>query len=155
MPPTVVVTASSGTLPGLVDALRRVPLPVEERPLLTFAPPLDWGPLDRALASVARYGAIALTSPRAARAFGERWQARRGEGSSLPPVWAGGPGTVAALADGVSEVHAPSVSEVGERGSGAALAAAMLEAGVRGPVLFPCGELRREELTAGLQHGGI
>jgi uroporphyrinogen-III synthase len=31
----------------------------------------------------------------------------------------------------------------------------MLEAGVRGPVLFPCGEIRREELTARLRHEGI
>lgn len=155
MPPTVVVTASSGTLPGLVDALRRVPLPVEEHPLLSFAPPLDWRPLDRALDAVARYDAVALTSPRAARALAERWQPRRGRGTSLPPVWAGGPGTVAALAEVQSDVHTPSTKEVGERGSARALAAAMLQAGVRGPVLFPCGEIRREELTARLQHEGI
>lgn len=155
MPPTVVVTASSGTLPGLVDALRRVPLPVEEHPLLSFAPPLDWSPLDRALDAVARYDAVALTSPRAARALAERWQPRRGGELSLPPVWAGGPGTMAALADVLSDVHTPSTEEVGERGSATALAAAMLQAGVRGPVLFPCGEIRREELTARLQHEGI
>ncbi|HEU4954842.1 MAG TPA: uroporphyrinogen-III synthase [Gemmatimonadales bacterium] len=154
-PPTVVVTVSAGTLPGLVEALRRVPLPVEEHPLLSFAPPLDWRPLDGALDTVARYDAVALTSPRAARAFAERWQARGGGGASLPPVWAGGPGTVAALADVLSEVHSPSAKDVGERGSATALAAAMIQAGVRGPVLFPCGEIRREELTTRLQHEGI
>ena len=155
MPPTVVVTVSVGTLPGLVEALRRVPLPVEEHPLLSFAPPQDWRPLDRALDTVARYDAVALTSPRAARALAERWQPRGSGGPSLPPVWAGGPGTVAALADVLSEVHSPSAREVGERGSAAALAAAMIQAGVRGPVLFPCGEIRREELTTRLQHEGI
>jgi uroporphyrinogen-III synthase len=62
---------------------------------------------------------------------------------------------VAALADVLSEVHSPSAKEVGERGSAAALAAAMIRAGVRGPVLFPCGEIRREELTTRLQHEGI
>ena len=31
----------------------------------------------------------------------------------------------------------------------------MLQAGVSGPVLFPCGDIRREELTARLQHEGI
>jgi uroporphyrinogen-III synthase len=31
----------------------------------------------------------------------------------------------------------------------------MVEAGVRGPVLFPCGEIRREELTARLRHEGV
>jgi uroporphyrinogen III methyltransferase/synthase len=155
MPPTVVLTASSGTLPGLVEALRRVPLPVEECPLLTFAPPLDWHPLDRALDAVARYDAVALTSPRAARAFGERWLAREGARASLPPIWAGGPGTVSALADVPAEVRSPSAREIGERGSASALAAAMLEAGVRGPVLFPCGEIRREELAARLRDQAI
>ena len=31
----------------------------------------------------------------------------------------------------------------------------MVEAGVRGPVLFPCGEVRREELTVRLRHQSI
>jgi|1186.fasta_scaffold67566_2 uroporphyrinogen-III synthase len=155
MPPTVVVTASAGTLPGLVDALRRISLPSEKHPLLTFVPPLDWRPLDQALDAVARYDAIALTSPRAARALGERWQIRGDGQPAFPPVWAGGPGTVTALAGLLPEVHSPSAKDVGQWGSGAALAAAMLEAGVRGPVLFPCGEVRREELTVRLRHGGI
>lgn len=155
MPPTVVLTASSGTLPGLAEALRGVPLPVEEHPLLTFAPPLDWGPLDRALDRVARYDAVALTSPRAARAFGDRWLARAGQAASLPPLWAGGPGTASALAGLSAKVQSPSASAIGERGTGAALATAMLEAGVRGPVLFPCGETRREELAARLRDEAI
>jgi uroporphyrinogen-III synthase len=138
-----------------VEALRQVPLPVEECPLLTFAPPHDWSPLDRALDEVARYDAIALTSPRAARAFAERWRARVREEVSLPPVWAGGPGTVAALTQVSAVVRSPSVNSVGEAGSAAALAAAILEAKVRGPVLFPCGEVRREELTARLRNEGI
>jgi uroporphyrinogen-III synthase len=31
----------------------------------------------------------------------------------------------------------------------------MLEAGVEGPVLFPCGELRRDELPTRLRHEGL
>ena len=89
MPPTVVITASSGSLPGLPEALRQVPVPVEEYPLLTFAPPLDWTPLDRALEEIARFDAIAFTSPRAARAFAER-RRERADSTALPPVWAGG-----------------------------------------------------------------
>jgi uroporphyrinogen III methyltransferase/synthase len=154
MPPTVVITASAGTLPGLLDALRDVPVPAEEHPLMSFAPPLDWGPLDRALDEVERYEAVAFTSPRAARAFAERWRARPG-GRLLPGVWAGGTGTLAALSGLVDEAHTPEGNGVGERGAAAALAAAMLEAGVRGPVLFPCGEVRREELSARLRHEGV
>jgi uroporphyrinogen-III synthase len=159
MPATVVVTASAGTFPGLADALRQVPLEVRERPLLSFAPPADWSPVDEALDGLSRFDAIALTSPRAARAFGERLVGRFGgspeTGRHAPPVWAGGPGTVAALAGLVPEAHCPPPREVGERGAAAALAAAMLAAGVRGPVLFPCGETRREELSTRLRHEGV
>jgi uroporphyrinogen-III synthase len=156
MPPTVVITASAGTLPGLLDALREVPVPAEEHPLMSFAPPLDWRPLDRALDEVARFDAVAFTSPRAARAFAERWREHGGGGGrALPRVWAGGTGTLAALAGLAVEAHTPEARAVGERGAAAALAAAMLDAGVRGPVLFPCGEVRREELAARLRHEGV
>ncbi len=37
---TVVVTASAGTFPGLAEALRALPVLVEEHPLMNFAPPL-------------------------------------------------------------------------------------------------------------------
>ena len=162
MPATVVVTASAGTFPGLADALRQVPLEVRERPLLSFAPPADWSPVDEALDGLSRFDAIALTSPRAARAFGERLVGRFGgspeTGRHAPPVWAGGSGTVAALAGLVPEAHCPPPREVGEKGAAAALAAAMLAAGVRGPVLFPCGEndgrvnpLHSRKMTAALQ----
>jgi uroporphyrinogen-III synthase len=155
MPPTVVITSSAGTLPGLLAALREVPVPAEEYPLMSFAPPLDWRPLDRALDDLARFDAVVFTSPRAARAFAERWGAHRPAAGALPPVWAGGAGTVAAFSGLEVEPRTPSATAVGERGAAAALAAAMLEAGVRGPVLFPCGEVRREELTARLRHHGI
>ena len=154
MPATVVITASQGKLPGLLEALRHVPVPAEEYPLLTFAPPLDWTPVDRALEQIARFDAIAFTSPRAARAFAER-RRERADRAALPPVWAGGAATVAALSGLVPEAHTPPARAVGERGAATALAAAMVEAGVRGPVLFPCGEIRREELTARLRHEGV
>lgn len=155
MPATVVVTASAGTFAGLAEALRRIPLSVEEHPLLSFAPPVDWSSVDEALDRLSRFAAIALTSPRAARAFGERLVGRLGPGRRLPPVWAGGPGTVAALAGLIPEAHSPPAREVGEKGAAAALATAMLAAGVRGPVLFPCGETRREELSTRLRHEGV
>jgi uroporphyrinogen-III synthase len=154
MPPTVVITASQGTLPGLLEALRQVPVPAEEYPLMTFAPPLDWTPLDRALDQLPRFDAIAFTSPRAARAFAER-RRERADHVPLPPIWAGGGATVAALSGLVPEAHTPSAKSVGERGAATALAVAMVEAGVRGPVLFPCGEIRREELTVRLRHESV
>ena len=155
----VVLTVSPGAFPGLADGLRELPAVVEEVPLLSFAPPVDWAPVDQALRDLTRYDAIAFTSPRAAAAFigrygevGHDWS-RRGE--VLPPVWSGGRGTSAALAPLTPVVHGASESETGRLGSAAALAAAMLESGVAGPVLFPCGEIRRDELPTRLRHEGI
>ncbi len=155
----VVLTVSPGAFPGLADRLRSLRVMVEELPLLTFAPPVDWGPMDRALRDLYRYDAVAFTSPRAATAFIQR-HAEVGRGSSrrgdaLPPVWSGGPGTAAALAPLAAAVHGASEDETGRLGAAAALAAAMLEAAVAGPVLFPCGEIRRDELPARLRHEGI
>jgi uroporphyrinogen-III synthase len=151
MPGTVVVTASAGTFPGLVAALRALPAAVEERPLVTFAPPLDWAPVDQAVAELGRYEAVAVTSPRAARAFAER----AGELRDPPPVWAAGAGTAMSLGTGFGRIRAPEEDAVGRLGAAAALARAMLDAGVRGPVLFPCGEIRRDELPARLRAGGV
>ena len=148
---TVVVTASAVSFPGLVEALRGLPAAVEERPLMTFSPPVDWSPVDRAIAELGRFDALAVTSPRAARAFAERLAGPR----TAPPVWAAGAGTATALGTALGPVRTPPADVVGTVGAAAALSRAMLEAGVRGPVLFPCGEVRREELPARLRAEGI
>ncbi|HYC32009.1 MAG TPA: uroporphyrinogen-III synthase [Gemmatimonadales bacterium] len=148
---TVVVTASAGTFPGLAEALRALPAAVEERPLMTFAPPLDWGPVDRAIEALEDLDGVAVTSPRAARAFAERL----GPATGLPGVWAAGEGTAAALGRAPAGVRTPPVEAVGRLGAAGALVREMLAAGVRGPVLFPCGDIRRDELPARLRAEGI
>ena len=126
---------------------------------MTFAPPMDWAPVDRALGDLSRYDALAFTSPRAATAFAGRYgQMEHGSnrrGDVLPPVWSGGGGTTAALASLGTTVRGAPEDETGRVGAAAALAAAMLEAGVAGPVLFPCGEIRRDVLPTRLRHEGI
>jgi uroporphyrinogen-III synthase len=152
---TVVVTASAGSFPGLVEALRAIPMTVEELPLMAFEPPLDWAPVDAALGELARFEAVAFTSPRSARAFAGRAAARA---ATVPPataLWAAGSGTAQALGDRLGPVRRPEEDVVGERGAAAALAGALLAAGVRRPVLFPCGDIRRDELPALLREGGI
>lgn len=149
---TVVVTASAGTFPGLAEALRALPAAVEERPLMSFAPPVDWGPVDRAIAELARFDALAVTSPRSARAFAERTGP---VGGRRPPAWAAGTGTASALGTALGPVRTPPAELVGTLGAAAALAREMIAAGVRGPVLFPCGEIRRDELPARLRAEGI
>jgi len=155
----VVLTLSPDSFPGLADRLRELAVPVEERPLLTFAPPVDWRPVDRALGRLSRYDALAFTSPRAATAFIGRHRELGLESDQergvLPPVWSGGPGTAAALAPLVAKTRGAPETETGRIGAAAALAAAMLEGGVAGPVLFPCGELRRDELPTRLRHEGV
>ena len=154
MPATVLVTASVGTFPGLVEALRAIPVGVEEVPLMTFAPPLDWRPVDAAVRDLGRYAAVAFTSPRSARAFAERVAALGGSGATTP-AWAAGAGTAQALGDVLGPVRLPDERAVGELGAAAALAAALLAAGPGGPVLFPCGDIRRDELPARLRDDGI
>jgi uroporphyrinogen-III synthase len=153
---TVILTSSSASFPGLLRALRDIPVIVEERPLLHFVPPLDWAPVDAALDRLSSYVAIALTSPRAAAALGERIGAR---GITLanprPEIWAVGPATAAALKGVLGSVRTPGKRNAGEDGAGETLARAIIAAGVPGPVLFLCGETRRDELPAALRNSGM
>jgi uroporphyrinogen-III synthase len=155
---TVVITASADSLSGLTDALRAIPVAVEEHPLLSFEEPADWTSVDSALKHWTRYGAVAFTSPRAAAAVAGR--AQRGgmprmQAERAPVIWAGGSATAAALGRAMGAVLAPPEPETARLGAAAALAEAMLAGGVVGPVLFPCGEMRREELPERLRRQGI
>jgi uroporphyrinogen-III synthase len=151
---TVVITASTGTLPGLTPALQAIPALVEERPLISFADPDGWELLDRALGRLTTYRAIAFTSPRAAHAvlgrlhyLGVDWP----RGAAAPGVWAGGSATAAALDQSLGAVRMPAEAEAARLSSAGALARAMLEANTGSPVLFPCGETRRDELPEQLR----
>ena len=131
---------------------------VEERPLMTFRAPPDWSPLDLALERLSSYRAVAITSPRAATALTDRLALR---GMSVwprqnpPRLWAGGTATAAALGNVLGPVRVPAEGTSGEAGAAAALARAMLDAGVAGPVLFPCGDTRRDELPDRLRQAAI
>jgi uroporphyrinogen-III synthase len=158
MSDTVVVTASAGAFPGLVAALRKIPVTVEVRPLMNFAPPADWAPLDAALDRVGEYGAVVFTSPRAAEPFAARLKERRTAWpveDNAPQVWASGPQTAAALHGALGQVRLPLGRDKGQLGAAKALARAMLEEKVAGPVLFPCGEAHRDELPAELRQNRI
>jgi uroporphyrinogen-III synthase len=155
---TVVVTASAGTFPGLVEALHPLPVVVEECPLMAFAPPLDWAPVDRAVDHLARYDAVAVTSPRAAKAFAARVVERGKEDAFTTgrvALWAGGVATMEALGRSLGPIRVPASKASARLGAAAALAAAMVADSVKGPVLFPCGDLRRDELPARLLEEGI
>jgi uroporphyrinogen-III synthase len=151
----VVVTASTGAFPGLKEALQAIPVRVEEHPLMTFAPPADWALLDSALSRWESYAAVAFTSPRAAAAVLERLAGRRPRDQKSPTVWAGGAATRAALGETLGPVLTASDADAQTVGVAEALGRAMLDAGVGGPVLFPCGDSRRDELPEQLRSRGI
>jgi uroporphyrinogen-III synthase len=154
---TLVITASAGAFSGLTEALAEMAVRVLERPLLSFEPVADWSRLDEALRHRSRYGSLALTSPRAATAVSERvricgitW----GAGPS-PRVWAVGAATAAALQGRLGAVQGAFPESSAEESPGLKLAREMLSAGAGGPVLFPCGDKRRDELPDLLRAEGL
>lgn len=152
----VVSTLSGGALAGLAAALANDGITLEECPLLQFAPPADWEPVDRALAELDQYRAVAFTSPRAAAAVASRWLTRMPRPTKqAPATWATGPATAAPLGFLFGAIRFPSAQGARGRGAGDALARAILAAGTGSPVLYPCGEIHRNELTNRLTEAGI
>ena len=153
---TLVITASSGSFSGLADELRKISVQAVERPLIGSQPPDDWARLDEALNHRDRYGSLALTSPRAAAAVADRIRAC---GISwvghTPRVWAVGAATVEALQGVVGPVQGNFPEAHADLGAAERLAQVMLSAGAADPVLFPCGENRRDELPAILRANGM
>jgi uroporphyrinogen-III synthase len=152
---TIVLTGSAGSLPGIRQALAGVPATIVEQPLLSFGPPEDLSAVDQALARFGTYRALAFTSPRAACSIIDRAAVLKLTLTTKPPdVWAVGPATASALGDALGQVRQPRTGG-GDGVGAAALARAMLDAGVRSPVLFPCGESHRDELPRALRRSGI
>lgn len=159
----VLLTAADGAFRGLDDALAGEDVRLETQPLLRFADPESWQPVDEALRSLATFGALAVTSPRGAAALGARAALLRAEGvvAGAPwhvpkiAVWTTGAATAAALGGLFPAAHRPADGAVRVLGAGAALAEAMLRSGVHGPVLYACGDRRRDELPQRLESAGI
>lgn len=160
----VALTAAEGAFTGLADELADADVTLRVQPLLRFAEPESWQSVDAALAELGEFGALAVTSPRGASALAGRIAMFRAKGAvhgvpwRMPPrlaVWTAGAATAAALGDLVAHPHCPADGAVRVLGAGAALAEAMLAAGVRGPVLFVCGDRRRDELPMRLRAAGL
>ena len=93
--PRIVLTFSYRSLAGLTKALPGVT--VDEVPLLSFSPPDDWAPVDRAFKRLEEFGAVAFTSPRAATAVADRANACGWLFDASVPVWVTGLATASAL----------------------------------------------------------
>jgi uroporphyrinogen-III synthase len=153
--PTVVLTTAPGTLAGLADLLRADGATVREAPLLSFGPPADWAPVDRAIFRLPDFRAIAFTSPRAAEAFTSRLTLHRVSPPRGQDAWVTGSATAAALRDLFDPVRTPSSLVTIDAGAGALLATAMIAAHVGSPVLYVCGDTRRDDVPAVLRTAGI
>jgi uroporphyrinogen-III synthase len=152
----LVLTGSRGSFAGLREALEERSIEVLDRPLIDFAPPASWAPLDTALDRLATYPAVAFTSPRGARAVVERLASRGLQWPrTSPAVWAGGTSTRAELEKSLGGVRVLQPEESAGLGAAEGLARAMLVAGTSGPVLFACGAQRRDELPALLRAKGV
>ena len=153
--PLVVLTTATGSLSGLADVLRKDGLQVRETPLLDFAPPPDWSRVDAAILRLPEFCAVAFTSPRAAQAFAHRAAALRVTAPLGLDAWATGSASAAPLHNLFGDVRLPSSLATMDAGAGSILATAMLAGRVGSPVLFPCGDGRRDDLPAVLKASGI
>lgn len=146
----LLVTLAPGALPGLEAALADTHLTIRRQPLLVHSPIVPNAALDAALDAGARWGALVVTSPRAATLLA----AVPRDTHSMPPIWAVGEASARPLRDaGWSVQTGPGGSEM--EGAAEALAGAMVTAMVRGPVLFLAGDPHRPDLVARLADAGI
>lgn len=144
----VVLTGARDGFAGLAAALAGAGYAVVEQPLFTFTPPDDWSAFDGALAGIDTFRAVAVTSPRAAEALAARLPRK----PCRVPLWTSGERSASVLADCFSTIH---VVQGHRDGAAESVAADMLRAGIGGPVLFPCGSVRRETFTRRLEDAGI
>lgn len=153
--PRVAITLSVAALPGLVEALTGHGAQVQVAPLLRFLPPLDWEPVDRALARFGEYPTLAITSPRASEVLMQRLALGAKSPRVVPAVWASGSAAAAPLESRFPDLSLAPADPGSALGAGARLAEAMLAAAVAGPVLFLCGDSRRDDLPSRLRRGGL
>jgi uroporphyrinogen-III synthase len=154
-PLLVVLTTAPGTLAGLAVTLRAEGITVREAPLLSFGPPADWAPVDQAIFRLPDFRAVAVTSPRAAQAFAGRLALHRVSPPRGQEAWATGEQTAEPLRDLFEPVHTPSSLVTVDAGAGSMLATAMVAARVGSPVLYACGDTRRDDMPAVLRAAGV
>ncbi|HXG43687.1 MAG TPA: uroporphyrinogen-III synthase [Gemmatimonadales bacterium] len=150
----VAVTLARGTLPDLTGLLRTRGLDPVSIPLVRTEDRPGAAGLIPLLRDTGRFGAIAVTSPRGARALARALAAAfrtRTPGGSPPPIWAVGAASAAPVQAAGYPVAVPHESGAGATG----LAAAMLEGGTAGPVLHVCGDPHREALAVALRAAGL
>ncbi|HLA76571.1 MAG TPA: uroporphyrinogen-III synthase [Vicinamibacteria bacterium] len=148
----ILVTRRPEQSASLTGPLRALGATVLELPLIEIRPPLDCGPLDRALSRLSEYDWLVFTSSNAVEAVAER-RAVLGLVGALPKVAVVGPATRDALALAFGGVT-PDLEPVQEhRAEGLLHAFASWDLSGR-KVLLPLSARARDTLASGLGHRG-
>ena len=148
----VIFTGAAGALSGLGAAVEANGAQFTQWPLLSFAPSADPTLLENAVGRLDAYAAICLTSPRAAEAVVRLVEQHDIDLARAPVVWTS-PACEALLRPFFPRIEVPPRDRHGDS-LGVALADTMLRHDVQSPVLFPCGDLHREELVDRLRDAG-
>jgi uroporphyrinogen-III synthase len=149
----VVLAGAADVLPSLDAMLDAEGVTCCRVPVLRFAEPSSWQPVDEAIGSWSRFGAIAITSPRGANALLDRVARADVAMATAPGIWTG-EASAERLRAVFPRVHTPAPSGRDGPTLGVALAETMLRAGVSSPVLFLCGDVHRNEMVIRLLAAG-
>lgn len=148
----VVLTTAEGSFSGLEQLLSDRGFTVSAHPLLRFLEPADWSAVDALLRGWNNVPAVALTSPRAARALLDRAGVLGVTLAPGPTLWVGGAATKAALGDQLGTIRAA-------RGpfmrAGRALGNAVIKEGSVNHVVFACGEPHLDDFPDVLRAAGV
>ena len=149
----MVVTRAPEQSGELIRQLEELGAEVLHLPVVRYEPPLDSGPLERAVADLASFDWLILTSQNAVRFFTETVRGKFGmsldSGVPLPRVAAVGPATAAAAREAGWEV-----AYIAGRFEGKALAAELGERVKGCKVLLPRSDRARADLPELLRANG-
>jgi uroporphyrinogen III methyltransferase / synthase len=151
----IVVTRAPEQAKELASQLSELGATVVLLPAISFAEPVDSGPLDAAIASLSSYDWILFTSANAARFFGQRCKARgvdpKAAQSGARPLF------VAVVGPATAEAAAKEgflVGHMAQEFQGISLAKELAPDLTRKKVLIPHGDLAAEDLTVALRFAG-
>lgn len=148
----ILVTRRPEQSASLTEPLRALGATVLELPLIEIRPPLDCGPLDRALSRLSEYDWLVFTSSNAAEAVAER-RAVLGLVGALPKVAVVGPATRDALGSAFGGLTPDLEPAQEHRAEGLLHAFASWDLSGR-KVLLPLSARARDTLASGLGDRG-
>lgn len=149
----IVVTRAPEQANDLVRTLERTGAEVILLPMVAFAPPIDWVPVDEALRRITGFDAILFTSQNAIRFFAQRCK----EAAVMPEALVSINHLIAAVGTATARAAMDEglrVDYVARNHSGAGLARELRDLLAGRKVLLPRSDLADERMPALLREGG-